>query len=251
MPSKVFGPTDMVADTLTQVGSTYQMPSYPSTIYQIRFASANVVNAAGGGGHLHIETSERTYDFAVQNGAGGATNSNNIPAEIINCNIYAPANQNVKVYALMGTANKDTTVSIQFKTGGGPNNYRTLAAGGVSANGDTAADTEEAFTVSAKLTGASLQPATNGLIRRIRYAGSGVVDAKANTAKITINVPGIAGPWEFALGGGAGGAATSSTSAADVIELADGIPVSAAGTITVNITSAEIIKSPVISLEYS
>lgn len=252
MPSKVFGPTDSVADTLTQIGSTYQMIGKDCTIYRIRVGFGNVVNAKSCSGHVHIVTTERTYDFAFGNGSGGATNASNFPAEPIDCFIKAPANQNVQAFVLQADASKDVTVSLQFKEGvdGRCNTFRTLAAGGVSANADTAADTEEGFTCSAKLIGASLQPATNGKIYQIRYAGTGVVDAKANTAKITLSIPNVAGPWEYALGSGPGGATLGCPAWADVIDIPEGIPITAAGTITVNITSAEIVKSPVISFSY-
>lgn len=251
MPSKIFGPTDSVADTLTQIGSAYQV-TIAAMIYAIRIGKGNVVNAAGNAGFVHIETSERSYDFAYGNGSGGATNSNNTAAEVIECAINVEKNTNISVYVLDATAAKDVTVSVQYKEGGGSNSFRTMAAGGVSANGDLAADTEESFSVSSKLLRASLTPAVNGKIRQIRYAGSGVVDAKANSALIKILVPNVSGPFEFAVGSGAGGAATSSASPADVINFpeGDGIPVAANAVIDIKITSAEIVKFPHISLSY-
>jgi hypothetical protein len=252
MPSKVFGPTDSVADTLTQIGANYQMLPKDCTIYAIRIGCGNVVNAKSYSGHVHITTVDRSYDFAFGNGSGGATNTSNTPAEMINAAIFVPANSNVAVYVLQGDACKDVTVSLQFREGavGNCRNFRTLAAGGVSANADTAADTEESFSCSAKLTGCSLQPAVNGRIYQIRYAGTGVVDAKANTAKIVLNIPSEAGPYEYAVGCGPGGATLGAPEKADVIDIPEGIPVKAQGTIIINITSAEIIKSPVISLSY-
>lgn len=249
MPAKVFGPTDSVADTLTQVGSTYQLPPGDWVVYRASVAYGNVVNAKSCSGHIHLTTVERTYDFAFGNGSGGATNANNFPAEPIDMAVHVPGNSSIMVYVLQADVSKDVTVCLQFKPGG-LNNFRTLAAGGVSGNGDTAADTEESFTVSAKLTGASLQPATNGRIYQIRYAGTGVVDAKANSAKIVVSVPGEAGPWEYAVGAGPGGATLGTGAWSDVINIPEGIPIKAQGTIDIKITSAEVIKSPVISLSY-
>jgi hypothetical protein len=252
MPAKVFGPTDSVAVTLTQIGSTYQASPGDWSIYRIRIGFGNVVNAKTCSGHLHIETVERTYDFAFGNGLGGATNATSGPAEEINLEpkgIHVPGNSSVKAYVIQTYASKNVTVGIQFRPGGA-NEFRTLAGGGADANADTAAATEEAFTTSAKLTGSSFQPAKNGRIYRIRFAGAGIIDAKANVAKIVVNVPGVAGPYEYVVGSGPGGATLGNNNPADVIEIPEGIPVSAQGTILVNITSAEIMISPVISLEY-
>lgn len=252
MPSKVLGPTDSLATTLTQIGVTYQFPPGDWNIYRIRIAYGNVVNAKTCAGHLHIETSLRSYDFAFGNGLGGATNSSNAPAEEINlepASIHVPGNSSVKAYVLQTYASKNVMVCLQFRSGAGKE-FRTLAGGGADANGDTAAATEEAFTTSAKLIGSSFQPAAAGKIYRIRFAGAGIIDAKANCAKIVVNVPGQAGPYEFAVGSGPGGATLGHPAPADVIEIPDGIPVKSEGTILVNITSAEIMISPVISLEY-
>ena len=249
MPSKSIGPTDSVADTLTQIGSTYQLPPGDWVIYKIRVAYGNVVNAKSCSGHVHVTTVERAYDFAFGNGTGGATNTANIPAEPIDCAIHVPGNSSIQFHVLQTYASKDVIISFAFKSGGA-NGFRTLAAGGIGGNGDTVADTEESFTCSAKLTGCTLQPAANGRIYQIRYAGSGIIDAKANSAKIVITVPGEAGPYEFAVGCGPGGATLGAPAWADVIDIPDGIPVKAQGTITINITSAEAIISPVISLSY-
>lgn len=249
MPSKVFGPTDSVADTLTQVGSTYQMPPGDWLIHTITVSKGNVVNAKSNSGHIHIETVERSYDFAYGGGIGGATNSHTGPAEKIAAAIHAKGNTNVSVYVLDADAAKDVTVALQFRSGGG-NNFRTMAAGGVSGSGDTAADTEESMTVSSKLTRASLQPAVSGRIYQIRFAGTGVVDAKANAAKLDILIPDDKGPYEYTVGNGAGGATLGGVAHADVIDIPDGIPVKENSTIDIKITSAEIIKSPVISLSY-
>lgn len=259
MPSKVFGPTDSVADTLTQVGSTYQMPPGDWTIYQLKVGKGCVTNAKSCSGNIMVETVNRSYFFAYGNGIGGATNSHNIAAEPIDCAILAPGNTSIKIYVLDADASKDVTVSAafagpQFAVVGllkaNPATFRTLAAGGVGGSGDTAADTEESMTSQSKLTRSSLQPEINGRIYQIRFAGTGVVDAKANSALIKIFVPGEAGPYEYAVGNGPGGATLGGPAFADVINIPDGIPVKTNATIDVKITSAEIMKSPVISLSY-
>lgn len=263
MPSKVFGPTDSVADTLTQVGTTYNLPPVQGGtwyIYQALVGKGNVVNAKTNAGHIVIETTNRNYFFAYGGGIGGATNSHTIPAEKIEMAIPAPQNTAVKVYVLDADVAKDLTVSLLFtknpslciigKLQANPTTFRTLAGGGVSANADTQADTAEPFTVSSKLTRASLQPEINGVIHQIRYAGSGVVDAKANSGILDIYVPALAGPYEYAVGNGAQGATLGGASHADVIDETEGIPVTVSSTIDIRIKTAEVVKNPVVSLSY-
>lgn len=248
MPSKAFGPTDSAADTMTQIGSTYQMPPGNWVIDKITVGKGNVVNAAGNAGFLRIETIDRDFYFAYGNGSGGATNGVNIPAEKIDAAISVEGNTDLKIHVLDATAAKDVVVSVHFILGSGKNNFRTYGGGGVSANGDTAADTAEYFTVSAKATKMTLTPVADGFIKQIRFAGSGVVDAKANTAILTIELADEKYPQEFAVGSGPGGAATSSSSHADVIDIPEGIKITKASTIAIKIQSAEAMKFPHVSL---
>lgn len=264
MPSKVFGPTDSVADTLTQVGTTFQMPPNKRgtsdwIISQLLVAKGNIVNAKQCSGHILVETSIRSYHFAYGGGVGGATNGHTSPAEKIECCIPVPPNSNLKVYVLDGEVAKDVTVSVQFADQNfgyvagrlaNPNTFRTLAGGGASANGDTVADTAESFTASAKLLRATMQPELNGTIFQIRYAGAGIVDAKANSAKLIVYVPQENGPYEYAVGNGPSGATLGGPSAADVITIPEGIPVKQQSNIDAQITTAEVQKSPCISFSY-
>lgn len=260
MPSKVFGPTDSVADTLTQVGSTYQLPPGDWTIYKLLVAKGNVVNGKVNSGDILVKTVNRSYFFAYGNGGGGATNNaQSGPAEPIECAIPAPGNTSVSVYVLDQDAAKNVTVAAQFGPAGvavvgmlkaNPATFRTLAAGGVGANGNTAAATEESMTAQPKLTGSNLQPELSGKIYQIRFAGTGVTDAKASTGMIKIFVPGQSGPYEYAVGNGPGGATLGGPQWGDCINIPEGIPVSANATIDVKITSAEIMLSPVVSLSY-
>lgn len=250
MGSKSFGPTDSVADTLTQVGSNYQMPPEGGIIYALRVSKGNVVNAKEICGFIHVVTVKRTYDFAYGNGQGGATNSHSGPAEIIKCAIFVPSNTILKIYVLDATAAKDVIVSAQWKDGGSQNKFKTMAAGGITGSADSAADTEEDITSSSKLTGAELTPEENGRIYQIRFAGAGVVDAKAGSAKLEVLVKGQSGPFEYAVGNGAGGATLGGPNHADVIDIPEGIPVKSTSAINVKITSAEAMKNPSVSLSY-
>ena len=190
---------------------------------------------------------------------GGATNSHSGPAEPIDMAIPVAGNTAVKVYVLDADVAKDVTVNLQWAPSNvavvatmrpNPTTFRTLAAGGVSANGDTVADTEESFTSSAKLLRASLTPEFAGKIYQIRIAGTGIVDAKAASGLIKIFVAGEGDPYEYAFGSGPAGATLGGPSWADVINIPEGIPVKANSAIDVKVTTAEVMKSPVISLIY-
>lgn len=260
MGSKVFGPTDSVADTLTALAPTtgYQMPPYNSIIYRINVAKGNVVNAKELSGHIVVKTTTKSYYFAQGMGNGGATNAGVQSSDHIDCCIPVKGNTMVYVSILDTEIAKDVTVSLQFAESNvavignlrpNPDNFYTMAAGGTSGSGDTVADTEESITASAKLTGANLIPESESRIYQIRLAYGGVVDAKAGSGKIEIIVPKEAGPFEFAVGGGAGGAATSqSYPQCEVIDIPDGIPVHPNSAIDVKITTAEAANTPCISL---
>jgi hypothetical protein len=250
--SKVFGPTDSVADTLTALAPAagYQFPAGKSfTIVQIRVGKGNVVNAKECSGFISINIPGvvgTPFAFAYGNGIGGATNSNNSAAEDINVNIPVPPNSIVTVLVLDAEAAKNVTVSLMCQQGGGNAAMFTLAAGG--AGQDTAAATAYTLTVNAKLLGPNMTPFRGGVIRQIRFAGSGAVDAKAATAKLVLEISGYPDPLEFAVGKGPGGATLGTQSDADVIEdLA--IPIAANSTIVAKVTSAEIMLSASLSMQ--
>lgn len=234
--SKVFGPTDSVAGTLTQVGSTYIIKPGSWVINKIIVGKGNVVNAKECAGKITITVAgtDGTYIYAYGNGAGGATNSGNGPAEPIECEISAKGGSEVKVYVTDAEIAKDVTVSLEFKSGGG--RVDSYATGG--AGSDTTADTELALT--------AIKPTKPGSIKQIRIAGSGVVDAKAGSGKLILDVPGLDGPFEYAFGNGPGGATLSGPAWADVFNV--DIPVTENTSITPKVTTAEIMLSVTVSL---
>lgn len=251
MPSKRFNVAPTVADTLTVLApNPYLMPPGNWEIYRAIVGFGNVANATANAGFLHIETVNRSYDFAYGGGLGGATNSGNTAPNSIDMSIPAPGNTNVVVYVLSATAEITCEVSLQFRQAAGNANFRTMAAGGVSANGDTAALTEESFSVSSKLLRASLTPDHEGKIYQIRLAGGSVVDAKSGTGYIRLLIPNEAGPFEYAFNTDNGGAATGGPGQAEVINIPEGIPVHANSTIDIKITTLEVCKYPHISLSY-
>jgi len=201
----------------------------------------NVVNAKECAGTIEVEADglDGTHIYAYGNGAGGATNSGNMAAEPIDCSIPITGNSKVTVSVKDAEVAKDVTVSVEFSPGLG-RNVRSYAVGG--AGQDTTADTELALTTSPVME-------VGGTIREIRFAGSGVVDAKAASGKLYISVPGLSGPFEYAVGNGPGGATLSGAAWADVIDLPHGIPVGKNVTVSISLTSAEIVLSATCSIQ--
>jgi len=240
--SKSFGPTDSVAGTKTTVGTADALLDRDVTIYKIRVGKGNVVNAKECAGVITVEAKglDGTHQYAYGNGSGGATNSaQNIAAEEIDCSIPISGNSIVTVSVTDAEAAKDVEVSLQFKEGRGPD-VRSYAVGG--AGQDTTADTLLALTTAPVME-------KGGLIKEIRFAGSGVVDAKAGSGRLELKIPGLSGPFEWAVGNGPGGATLGGAAHADVINLPNGIPVAKNVTVTINITTAEVMLSATCSIQ--
>jgi len=203
------------------------------------------VNAKECSGIIDVEVGgvDGTFQYAYGNGAGGATNSSNMAAEPIECRIPAPSGATLKIYVTDAENAKDVTVSTEFWSG--IQRMDSYEAGG--AGSDTTADTE--LTV-----GTITVVSKPGRIKQIRFAGSGVVDAKAGSGKLVIDVPGNGLPQEFAVGNGPGGATLSGPAWADVFDVDIGvgtaiIPVNTV--ITVKLTTAEVMLSATCSLAFA
>lgn len=251
--SKAFGPTDSVADTLTTVGSAWQVPAFNGqnvqyTITSIRVAKGNVVNAKECAGFIAVlvdGVAGSPFAYAYGNGAGGATNSGNMAAEPVPCRIPISSGQTVTVKVLDAEVAKDVIVSLFCEAGKQGEPEYTLCAGG--AGQDTTADTALTLTVNGKLVGPTMTPFKNMILRKIRIAGSGVVDAKAGSGKLVLTVAGHPVPLEFAFGNGPGGATLSGPAWADVIDnLA--VALTQNNTIIAQVTTSEVMLSVSVSL---
>lgn len=242
-----YGPTDSVAGTKTGVSPTTatvgrQAPPMSGVIKKIRVGKGNVVNAKECAGKIEVEVGgvNGPFIFAYGNGSGGATNNGqNGPAEPIDAEVPVPAGAVVKVWVTDAEIAKDVTVELEVYSGGG--HMRSYDAGG--AGSDTTADTQ--------LTVGTITPVVSGNIKQIRFAGSGIVDAKAGSAKLVLSVPGQAGPFEFTVGNGPGGATLGGPQHADVIGSKDeplNIPVKESSNVVVYLTSAEVLLSATCSL---
>lgn len=252
--SKVFGPTDSVAQVAaegrkkTQIGSDYLIPPGPNGqamqlhIHKMIVAKGNVTNAKECAGILEIiiKGVDGTYEYAYGNGTGGATNSGqNGPAEPVDCRIPISTGNVLQVYVNDAEIAKDVTITTMFWDG--HQRIDSYAAGGGAV--DATADTEMSF--------AAIKILKPGKIKQIRFAGSVVADAEAGSAKLICEPPGGGLPQEFSVGNGPGGATLGGPQWADVIDVDIGI---GGGAIPVNtqivlkLTAAEDLKSPTVSI---
>lgn len=234
--SKIFGGTNSVANTKTTVGSTYVIPPGQYTIHKLHVGKGNVVNAKENAGFITVEVTgvDGTYVYAYGNGVGGATNSSDTPSETIDCRIPAPGGGTMTVSVTDAEAATDVHVSADFFTGQvRVDSYNTGGAGK-----DPAAAT--------LLEIGTITPTKAGTIKQIRYACGQLVDAKSASGKLEILVPGLAGPYEFAVGSGSGGATLGGAAPADVFDV--NIPVKANTIITINVLYGDAMDSASVSL---
>lgn len=244
--SMVFGPTDSVAGTKTGMSPTTtlvgrQAPPSGGTIRKIRIGKGNVTDAKENAGIVEVEVGgvNGPFQFAYGNGCGAATNSgSNNAAEVIDCAIPVPSGAVMKVWVTDAEAAKDVTVNLEAYSEGGY--MRSYVTGG--AGSDTTADTQ--------LTVGTITPIVAGKIKQIRFAGSGLVDAKAGTGKLVLNVPGQAGPFEFSVGNGPGGDSLGAPNPADILG-DQSMPLNITVTtnaMTVYLTTAEVLVSATVSV---
>lgn len=222
--SHCFGPLAAAAGT-EQDFTTYNMPPKgPWNIFELRVGFANVVNAKESAGYVRIQVDGELgdYYYVVGKGTGGATNAGAMPAQTIQCSINAESAAKVTASIYNGEAIKDAVVSIAFRKGRG-REVRTYRCGG--AGTDVVAGTEKTI--------GTMPILKAGTLRQIRFTGSGIVDALAETGKLTLEIPGQGDvPHEWAVGHGASGAATTANQHCDVITLKHGIPLDKNITIT-------------------
>lgn len=118
--SKAFGPTALTADTKTQIGSDYTMPS-GGTIREIRICFYQGVIDKATALKLIIETDRQKgpFEFAAGGSIGITTTSGatgpNIPTESIKTAIQVSQGEIISVYATAAEALEEATVSIQWE----------------------------------------------------------------------------------------------------------------------------------------
>jgi len=234
--SKVFGPTDSVADTKTAIGSTYVIKPGNYCINFIHVAKGNVVNAKELAGVVTIEITgvDGTYEFAYGNGTGGASNSHSGSNEKIECRIPAPGGGTITVSIKDAEVATACLVSLDFYSGS--QRVDSYATGGAGI--DPAAATEKEV--------GTITVTKAGRIKQIRYACGQVVDAKSPSGKLVVEVPGIAGPFEYAVGMGAGGATLGGPGMADIFDV--DIPVGTNVIVTFKVTYTDATVSATVSI---
>lgn len=225
---KCFYATAVTAAGVSLTPTAYHMPPGNWHIYRLRVGFANIVNAKESSGYVKIVPAGESgnYEYVVGQGAGGATNTGGMQAETIDCDINAKGGAKLEVYAYSAETTADWHVSIMFRAGLG-RNVQTYKCGG--AGTDVTAGTEKDIGTMTIDQGA-------GVIKEIRFAGSGVVDALAETARLRLIVPGKEGmPHEWTVGHGQAGATLSTTEHTDVIKLKHGISVGQNAVVTAKI----------------
>lgn len=235
--SKAFGPTDSAAGTKTTVGSSVVLPPGQHVIKLLHVAKGNVVDAKECAGIITIEITgiNGTYEYVYGNGTGATSHGGpGGPAEKIECLISAPGGATLTVSVTDVEVATAVIVSLDFYTGSG--RVDSYAVGG--AGKDPAAATE--------LEVGKITVTKAGRIKQIRYACGQIVDAKSCSGLLVLKVPGLAGPFEYAVGNGASGDTLGGAAFADVIDV--DIPVITNMIITVNVTCTDAMDSATISL---
>jgi len=235
--SKVFGPTDSAAGTKTAIGSTYVIPPGNYAIHQLRVGKGNVTDATECAGVVIVEITgvDGTYEYAYGNGTGATSHGGPATsAEKIECRIPAPGGATVTVS--ITDAENATKCLVQTDFWDGGERVDSYSTGG--AGKDPAAATE--------LTVGTITVTKAGRIKQIRYACGQIVDAKSAAGLLVVEVPGLAGPFEYVVGNGASGDTLGGAADADVVDV--DIPVGTNVIVTFKVTYTDAMDSATVSI---
>lgn len=240
--SKCFGPTDSGAGAKTAIGSTYLIPPDAQgspqklCIRKIHVAKGNVVDGKELAGVVIVEITGLggTYEYAYGNGVAAVASGNAGPNEEIDCRI--PASSGGTITVSITDAEVATTCLVSLDFFDGSERVDSYSAGGAGID-PAAATLKEIGTITINRA---------GRIKQIRYACGNIVNAKSPAGKLVLVVPGQPGPYEFAVGLGAGGATIGGGGPADVFDV--DIPAGLNVIITCNVTYTDATDSATISL---
>lgn len=236
--SKAFGPTTSTTGSAkSAIGSTYIIPPGNYHIEKIRIGKAGIlIEQATGIVIIEITGVDGTYEYAYGRGVGAATQvAAQGPADEIDCSIPAPGGGTITVSVKDVVDCPDVTVSLEFHQGGGRRVDSYAVQGSV-----TVADTEESM-------GTKVIDRA-GRIIQIRFTSHCNVDGESHTGILTLDVPGLAGPYEWAVASGQGGDVSGQIAPLDVINIPGGIPVGKNVTVDIKIKSADTMMTPAASI---
>lgn len=243
--SKVFGPTDSVADTKTTVGAAASLYPTACHITELWVGKSNVVNAKECAGFITVEAPglDGEHKYALGNGCGGTTNGGpGIPSEKIDVSIPIAAGALVTISVTDAEIALGVSVEVGFNLGSGRNVHSYLLGG---AGIDPAKDT--ALALVDKKTGVAVKMGTSGHIRELRWCAGNIVDAKEVQCTVTLEPPTLKGPWEYVFGSGASGATLGGQAPTDVRDV--DIPVTAGDVIVVTVTANDALDSATLSMQ--
>jgi hypothetical protein len=208
------------ANTLLTLTPTtgWQVPPGNFMLYQADVGLAGIVDAKECAGALVIQVSGQgggTWAFAIGGGVGATTAGSAKPSEKVQMAIPLKGGQIVIVKIITAEVSNDQRVGLRYMEGSGPA-CMTLHCGG--AGQDSTAGTELLLTVDAKLDPVNMTPWRDGIIRQIRFTGSGIIAALAAATRLRISIPGQADVYKFVVRSGNSGATTSAQEETSVIE---------------------------------
>jgi len=236
--SKAFGPTtSTTASAEKQIGSDYIIPPGNFHIEKLRIGKAGIlIEQYTGIVYVKITGVDGTYEYAYGRGLGCATDhASHGPADVIPCSIPAPGGSTLKVYVKDVVDCPGVTVSCEFYHGSGPRVDSYAVQGSVTVGG-----TEESM--------GTVVIDRAGRIIQARFVSNGNVDAEAGTGIFIIEVPGLAGPFEFAVGNGQSGDVAGNVAPPDVIDIPGGIAVGKNVTVDLRVKSTNVFMTPAASI---
>jgi len=238
--SEAFGPTTSTTGSAEkQIGSDLIIQPGTWHIKKIRIGKGCVTGVEQYTGivYLKIKGVDGTYEYVYGRGLSSASDAGNVTqAEEIKCSIPAPGGARCQVFVKDVVDCPGVTVSLEFHRGSSRKIQSYAVQGSV-----TVAVTEESM--------GTVVMTDAGRIVEARFVGTGNVDAKSGTAIFKIVVPGLTGPFHFAVGNGQAGDVSGSKAPADIIDIKGGIPVGKNVTVDLRVVSTDVLMTPAASIQ--
>ena len=228
--SGVIAQVDPAADTETKI-CTLTAP-FDLTIKELNWTFGNLVNAKAATGYLEVKTStgKVPYRYPIGFGVGGATNASNQKKASLDVAIPIDKGEVVDFYMTLNEAAEGAFIGFKFDKGktGRPTHGDCNTVEDAAVSADTLTDFTEI----------TIPPGMSGRIKKILVAYANVVDAKSVGGYVDLGFSESKGRHRYVVGGGVGGAATTSHScAAEEIDV--DIPINAGDVVTPKLYLAE------------